>query len=178
MSTTIVTAEDRKPSIGEFRVVSRTYAADDLVIGVHRGAVLRPGMFVAGSWETTDVSEYPTAVQQAAAELWTPEAIAACQAAFPWVEPPPPIDPPLRLVDIASARLAIDGFDITSIDRTKGLSVAFVADADTVWIFFDEPQLDTEYLVTPPEGVTKYADYIEVTKPGLAAVSLIVQRIT
>lgn len=28
-----------------------------------------------------------------------------------------------------------------------------------------------------PVGVTKYPDYIEVSKPGLAAVSLIVQRV-
>jgi hypothetical protein len=95
----------------------------------------------------------------------------------PPVEESPPVDRPLQLVDIGSARLAIDGFDVTSIDRTKGMSVAFVADVDIVWIFFDEPQLDTEYVVTPSEGVTKYADRIEVTKPGLAAVSLIVQRV-
>lgn len=90
---------------------------------------------------------------------------------------PVEVDRPLELVSVASARLAIYGWDVTSIDRTSGLSIAFVADTDTVWVFFDAPQPDTEYLVTPGDGVTKYADYIEVSRPGLAAVSLIVQRI-
>lgn len=96
----------------------------------------------------------------------------------PEPEPAPvPGDTPLELKRVASARLAIDGWDVTSIERSLGMSVAFVAAPDTVWVFFDQPQADLEYLVTPGEGVTKYADYIEVTKPGLDAVSLIVQRV-
>lgn len=86
-------------------------------------------------------------------------------------------DPPLDLARIAAARLTVDGWDVTGLERSVGLSLAFVADTDTVWVFFDESQPDTEYIVVPPEGVTKYDDHIEITKPGLAAVSLIVQRV-
>lgn len=92
-------------------------------------------------------------------------------------ELPPLPEPPLALIQIASVRIGVDGWDVTGLERSTGLSLAFVADVDTVWIFFDAPQADTEYLVTPSDGVTKYTDYIEVTKPGLAAVSLIVQRV-
>lgn len=92
-------------------------------------------------------------------------------------ELPPAPEPPLALTQIASVRIGVDGWDVTGLERSTGLSLAFVADVDTVWIFFDAPQADTEYLVTPSDGVTKYTDYIEVTKPGLAAVSLIVQRV-
>lgn len=95
----------------------------------------------------------------------------------PEPEPQDPLERPLELAQIASARLAISGWDVIGLERSPGMSLAFVADVDTVWVFFDEPQSDTEYIVTPADGVTKYPDYIEVSKPGLSAVSLIVQRV-
>lgn len=92
-------------------------------------------------------------------------------------EPAPLMELPLSLQQVAAARLLVDGWDVTGIERSSGLSLAFVADTDTVWVFFDEPQPDTEYLVVPPDGTTKYVDHIEVAKPGLTTVSLIVQRV-
>lgn len=94
MTTTVVTAEDRQPSIGKFRVVTRTYDNDDLIIGVHRGPEIFPGYFVsANNWQSTDVSGYPAAIRATAAEMWTPAAIEACKAAKPWVEPTAPKTP-------------------------------------------------------------------------------------
>lgn len=117
MSTTITTAEDRKPSIGQFRAVTRTYDDDDQVIGVHRGEVLLPGRFTAeNQWEATDVSGQPASIQQAATEMWTADAIAACKAANPWVPPPPPQMPELQpyqffaMLEISGKKAALDAF--------------------------------------------------------------------
>lgn len=90
---------------------------------------------------------------------------------------PTPADPPLALVDIACVRLNVDGWDVTSLTRNVGASTAFVADTDLVWVIFDEAQPDTDYTVTPPDGVTKHEEYLEVTRPGLTSISLLVQRV-
>lgn len=84
---------------------------------------------------------------------------------------------PLALQQIACARLTVDGWDVTGIERSTGLSVAFVADTDTVWAFFNEPQPDTYYVVMPSDGVTKHEDCLEITLPGLASVNLVVSRV-
>lgn len=89
----------------------------------------------------------------------------------------PTVDAPLALTQVACARLIVDGWDVTGVERSSGLSVAFVSDTDTVWAFFDEPQPDTYYVVLPSDGVTKYEDYIEVTRPGLAVINLVVSRV-
>ena len=86
-------------------------------------------------------------------------------------------DPQLALHQIACARLVIDGFDVTGIERSQGLSLAFVVDTDMVWAFFDEPQPDTEYVVIPNDGVTKTTDYLEISRPGLSAINLLIQRV-
>ena len=89
----------------------------------------------------------------------------------------PPAPPPLTLESIAAVRLTVDGWDVTGLEKSIGLSIAFVADVDLVWAFFDSEQPDTDYIVMPPEGVTKFTDHIEISKPGLSVVSLIIQRV-
>lgn len=84
---------------------------------------------------------------------------------------------PLVLAQVACARLHVDGFDVTGIERSTGLSMAFMLDEETAWVFFAEPQPDTNYIVLPADGVTKYPDYIEVNRAGMADLSLIVQRV-
>lgn len=88
-----------------------------------------------------------------------------------------PILPPLTLQQIAAARLAIDGFDITGIERSQGIGAAMMIDEGLAWIFFEDPQSDTSYIVTPADGVTKYPDYIEVSCAGATSLALIVQRV-
>jgi hypothetical protein len=90
---------------------------------------------------------------------------------------PPAGELPLVLTQIACARLLVDGWDVTGIERSSGLSVAFVADTDTVWAFFNEPQPDTYYVVMPDDGVTKHEDYLVITRPGLSAINLVVSRV-
>ena len=90
---------------------------------------------------------------------------------------PPEVDPPLGLQQDACARLHVDGFDVTGIERSTGLSMAFMLDEQTAWVFFSEPQPDTNYIVMPNDGVTKYPDYIEVSRPGMSDISLIVFRV-
>lgn len=84
---------------------------------------------------------------------------------------------PLTIAQIACARLQVDGLDITGIERSQGIDIAFMLDADTAWIFFSEVQADTNYIVLPGDGATKQMDYIEVVRPGMTDLSLIVQRV-
>lgn len=90
---------------------------------------------------------------------------------------PEPVQAVLSLQQVAAVRLLVDGWDVTGIERSQGLSIALVADTDTVWAFFNEPQPDPYYVVTPFDGVTKFEDHIEITRPGLAEVSLVVSRV-
>lgn len=87
--------------------------------------------------------------------------------------------PPVSLQQVAGVRLAVDqdAWDVTGVDRSTGVSGAFLADVDTVWVFFNEPQADTDYEVIPATGVTKYTEYVEVTRPGLTEAVFIVQRV-
>lgn len=105
----------------------------------------------------------------------TPEEEAAFIASLP--APVVPAEPPLSLQQIAAARLAIDGFDISGIERSIGIGAAMMLDENTAWLFFEEPQADTNYIVTPGDGVTKTAGYIEVSCPGVTDLALIVQRV-
>jgi hypothetical protein len=93
-----------------------------------------------------------------------------------WVIPEA-IEEPLALQQIASVRLLVDGWDVTGLERCSGLSVAFIADTDTAWVFFDIEQPDDAYVVVPADGVSKFADHIEVTRPSLTTLNLIVQRV-
>lgn len=91
----------------------------------------------------------------------------------------PPIigAPPLALKQIAAFRLEIDGFNIPVIDRLQGIGFAMMAEEGKAWIFFDEPQADTSYIVTPGDGVTKFNEYFEVECSGLTDLARIVQRV-
>jgi hypothetical protein len=84
---------------------------------------------------------------------------------------------PLSLCQVAAARLSIDGLEIAGIERSQGIGAAMMLDEWTAWLFFDEPQPDTNYIVTPADGVTKELDYIEVQCPGVTSLALIVQRV-
>lgn len=86
-------------------------------------------------------------------------------------------EPPVSLQQIAAARLHIEGWDISGIERSQGISVAMMLDENTAWIFFNEPQADTAYIVTPGDGVTKALDYIEVSCAGVVDLALIIQRV-
>jgi len=86
-------------------------------------------------------------------------------------------DLPLALCQIAAARLHVEGFDISGVERSQGVGFAMLLDEHTAWIFFEQPQADTNYVVTPSDGVTKTTDYIEVALAGLTDIALIVQRV-
>lgn len=105
----------------------------------------------------------------------TPEEIAELQA----YTPPPPDPVPLSLRQVACARLMVDAdaWEVSGVERSQGISAAFMVDVDTVWVLFNEPMPDTDYMVLPDTGVTKNADFIEVRRPGLAEISFIVQRV-
>lgn len=91
---------------------------------------------------------------------------------------PPPVEPaPLGLHQVACARLQVEGWDITGIERSQGVSMAFMLDENTAWVFFSETQPDTNYIVMPADDVTKYPDYIEVVRPGISELSLLVFRV-
>lgn len=87
--------------------------------------------------------------------------------------------PPVALTQIAGARLVVDqdAWDVTGVERSTGISGAFLVDADLVYVFFSEPQADTFYEVIPSDGVTKYTDFVEVSRPGLTELNFIVQRV-
>lgn len=99
---------------------------------------------------------------------------------IPPEEPPTTIlEAPISLCEIAGAKLSVDQdiWDVTGVERSKGINGAFLVDVDTIWVLFSEPQSDTNYIVIPSDGVTKYEDYVEVTRPGLTEVAFIVQRV-
>ena len=115
-------------------------------------------------------------------EVW--QAFLSNQGRARWVggvvelfEPEAPPPPPVSLCQIAAVRLVIDGFDITGFERSQGVGSAMMLDENTAWVFFEETQADTNYIVTPDDGVTKYAEYFEVLCPGVVTLALIVQRV-
>lgn len=93
----------------------------------------------------------------------------------------PVVSPPVGLVQIAGARLIVDqdSWDVTGVERSIGIAGAFLVDTDLVYVFFaaDAVQPDTIYDVIPREGVTRHEDYVEVTRPGLAELNFIIQRV-
>lgn len=108
----------------------------------------------------------------------TPEEEAEILAAQEAVQQPQP-EPPVRLQQIAGARLMVDqtNWEVTGVERSTGIAGAFLMDTDLVCVFFSEPQPDTFYEVMPSDGVTKYTEFVEVTRPGLAELNFIVQRV-
>lgn len=110
-----------------------------------------------------------------------------------WYEQAIPVDPgepggseepgeaPVSLKQVAGARLFVDQevWDVTGVDRSVGISGAFLVDTDLVYVFFTEEaiQPDTYYQVIPPDGVVKHTDFVEVSRPGLAELNFIIQRV-
>lgn len=88
-----------------------------------------------------------------------------------------PVEPPVSVQQIAAARLFVDGWDVTGIERSQGFSGAFMIDENVVWAFFTEPQEDNHYMVTPNINVTKYDDYIEIDSTNLSDIRFVVQRV-
>jgi hypothetical protein len=99
----------------------------------------------------------------------------------PYVEPEPALLAvvPVSLQQVAGARLVVDqdNWDVSGVDRCTGISGAFLADVDTVFVFFKEPQPDEDYEVVPVTGITKHTEYVEVTRPGLTDIVFIIQRV-
>ena len=86
---------------------------------------------------------------------------------------------PVSLQTIAGARLVVDqeNWEVTGVERSTGIAGAFLMDTDLVCVFFSQPQPDTFYEVIPSAGITKYPDFVEVSRPGLAELNFIVQRV-
>lgn len=94
-------------------------------------------------------------------------------------EPDPPTPPAVALCQVAGARLMVDqdNWDVTGVERSTGISGAWLDDDDVVVVLFDTPQPDTLYEVVPNVGVTKFPEYVVVTRPALAELNFIVQRV-
>lgn len=92
-----------------------------------------------------------------------------------WLPHVPP--PPLALHQIGAASLQVEGWDITGIERSVGITGAFMLDTDLAMIFLADDYPDCDYIVMPSDGVTKYSSYVEVTRPGLSSISFIIQRV-
>ena len=103
----------------------------------------------------------------------TPEELAE------WANLPSAQAPPVALQQVAGARLVVDqdNWEVTGVERSTGIAGAFLMDTDLVCVFFSEPQPDTFYEVIPSAGITKYPDFVEVSRPGLAELNFIVQRV-
>lgn len=92
------------------------------------------------------------------------------------LEPIPVSEEPLALRNVAAARLeAIDG-ELLGIERGFGFAGGWV-DGDTAVVYFEVEEPDLDYIVTPPDGVTKYVDHVEVSRPGLSVFSFLIQRV-
>ena len=107
----------------------------------------------------------------------TPEEVAAWEAEQAEYIPPPPS--PLSLQQVGGVRLVVDqdNWEVTGVEQSTGISGAFLLDTDLAMVFFAEEFPDTEYIVMPPEGVTKYTGYVEVSRPGLSSISFIIMRV-
>lgn len=90
---------------------------------------------------------------------------------------PHPRNSPLSLHTIASAALSVENGELVGMERSLGLIMAFMPDPETAWLFFDEPQADADYIVTPSTGVSKYEDMIEIHKPNATSFKLLIQRL-
>ncbi len=93
----------------------------------------------------------------------------------PYVEPET-VEQPLALVTTACARLQVEDWDVTGIERSSGIAAGFVFD-DVLYAFLSEEQPDTEFIVTPNGGITKYTDHIEIPLNGRSSVSFIIERV-
>lgn len=90
---------------------------------------------------------------------------------------PPPTPPLLSLQQVAAARLHVQDWEVTGVEQSQGIAGAFLLDTDLAMVLFTEDFPDTEYIVMPPEGVTKHTGYVEVSRPGLSSISFIIMRV-
>lgn len=103
---------------------------------------------------------------------------------IPEIEPEPepePIEMPVMLNQFAGAKLTVDqdNWEVTGVEKSIGISGAFLVDVDLVYVFFDinAVQPDTYYMVFPPDGVTKHEDFVEVSRPNLTELKFIAMRV-
>ncbi len=85
----------------------------------------------------------------------------------------------VALRQVAGARLRVeqDAWEVTGLERSTGFAGAFLVNTDLVYVFFTEPQVNTFYEVIPSEGVIKHPEFVEVSRPDLAELNFIVQRV-
>lgn len=109
-----------------------------------------PGNFIDGGWVDTDISAEADEVKAACAAAWTPEALAAYKAAFPWVEPVTvfPSTPAL----IAMGQMILTDGDVSSVTISAALAGAFMFDVGEFWVFFLDEQPDTNYMALAYDG--------------------------
>lgn len=84
---------------------------------------------------------------------------------------------PLSLQQVGAARLLVQDWEVTGVEQSQGIAGAFLLDVDLALVLFHEEFPDTEYIVMPPEGITKYPGYVEVSRPGLSSISFIIMRV-
>lgn len=96
-------------------------------------------------------------------------------------EPEPVPEMPVMLNQFAGAKLTVDqeNWEVLGVEKSIGISGAFLVDVDLVYVFFDltAVQPDTYYMVFPTEGVTKHTDFVEVSRPNLAELNFIAMRV-
>jgi hypothetical protein len=83
---------------------------------------------------------------------------------------------PLSLRIIMAAQLEVLDGEVTGVDRSTGVAGAFV-DGDTAYIYFNDEQVDTDYIILPADGFTKFTDHVEITRPGLTSIAFVIQRV-
>lgn len=84
---------------------------------------------------------------------------------------------PLSLQQVGAARLMVQDWEVTGVEQSQGIAGAFLLDTDLAMVLFAEEFPDTEYIVMPPEGITKHPGYVEVSSPGLSSISFIIMRV-
>ena len=105
-------------------------------------------------------------------QIVTPEKLAAEEAARA-------ANQPLARAQVACARLKIEGWDVTGIERSQGVGAAMKIDENVVWVIFSNPQPDTNYYILPPhEGATKHPEFIEIVcEPGATDLAFLIERV-
>lgn len=94
------------------------------------------------------------------------------------VIPDPEIAPAVQILGpISAATLSISAGEVTGIETSVNFGAAFMIDTDMYWVFFTAPEPDTNYLVLGNCPFVRYTDYIEITAPDLAEISLTTWRV-
>lgn len=94
--------------------------------------------------------------------------------------PAPIVIPPVASI-IAQSRMIISGNDISGIETSVGFAAAMQIDTGVYWVFFTEPQPDTDYgsLTQPRDGGGLFSDvsdqttdYVELTITNRSGVAV------